>query len=493
MSTLHEELPPQNLEAEQCVLGSMLLDREVIDDVADVLEATDFYQPEHEKLYAVLMSLSDAAKPVDLVIVTEELKKRDELEDVGGVDTVVALMETVPNSSHAVEYAQLVREASERRAIIAAANDILKAAWTHKGGDIAELVNEAEARMFSVTHGKSSETAAPMSSLVRDALERIDALQGDEPPERGIPSFYTDLDAKLNGLNPGALYVIAGRPSMGKSSFATSLLANVCFRGNHAALMFTLEVSKEQVAENMLCSHARVDAQRLMKGQLDDHEYQRVPEAAAAMAESTLFVDDTPGLSLMRLRAKARRLKKRHDLKLIIIDYLQLMTLGAAAESRQLEISLMSAGLKQMARELEVPVIALSQLNRAVESRPNKRPMMSDLRESGAIEQDADAILLLYREEYYFPEKTEAKGRAEVIVAKNRNGPVGAVELHFTPSQMRFDNPTFLPDDHVYAGDMPAAPPAGAPPAGAPAPEAEVSWGGEAPPPPPPPPPPPSF
>ncbi len=482
---IHEELPPQNLEAEQCVLGSMLLDREVIDEVADVLEATDFYQPGHEKLFATLLSLSDAAKPVDLVLVTEELKSREQLDEVGGVDTIVALMETVPNSAHALEYAQLVREASERRSIISAANDILKAAWTHKGGNIEELVNAAEARLFSVTHGKSSDSAAPMSSLVREALVRIDALQGDEPPERGVPSFYTDLDSKLNGLMPGSLYVIAGRPSMGKSSFATSLLANVCFRGKHAAMLFTLEVSKDQVAENMLCSHARVDAHRLMKGQLDDHEYQRVPEAAAAMAESTLFVDDTPGLSMMRLRAKARRLKKRHDLKLIIIDYLQLMTLGAPVESRQLEISMMSAGLKQMARELELPVIALSQLNRAVESRPSKRPMMSDLRESGAIEQDADAIMLLYREEYYFPEKTEARGRAEVIVAKNRNGPVGSVELHFTPSQMRFDNPTFLPDDHVYAGDMPAG--GGSPP---PAPDATASWGDD---PPPPPPPPPSF
>ncbi len=455
LADLQSTIPPQHTEAEQCVLGSMLLDKQVIDEVSEVLDPGDFYLPEHEKVFKAIVALHDSGRPVDLVLLTEELTRQEELVKVGGVDVLVALMESVPNASHAMEYSRLVRQAAERRRIIDAAQDILKAAWSHTKGDVTELVNAAEERLFAATQGRGEESAAPLSQLIRAALERIDAAQESDPAPRGLATRFTDLDAKLNGLAPGGLYVVAGRPSMGKSSFAVSMMDNISVRDRNPGLLFTLEVTKEQVAENMLCGNARVDATRLMRGDLTDEEYRKIPEAAGRLMEAPFYIDDTPGLSLVKMRAKARRMKARHDISIIMVDYLQLMTLGGNAESRQMEITRLSGGMKQMARELKVPVLVLSQLNRAVESRPNKRPMMSDLRESGAIEQDADAIMLLYREEYYNPDDSTVRGKAEIIVAKNRTGPTGTVNLFFFPTMMRFENPTYIPDDVSPAAIVP--------------------------------------
>ena len=443
-------LPPQNIEAEQCVLGSMLLDRECIGDVVQVLTAEDFYVPAHSEVFAALASLYDENHPVDLLLATNELKRRGKLEHVGDVPMLVGLMESVPSAAHATAYAKLVREAADRRRLVDAVHGILRDCYA-PGIETAKLVDEAEQRIFAIAHHHTDDSGGDLSDLVRDALVRIDGLQEGEEVTRGIKTHYTDLDRILNGMAPGALYIIAGRPSMGKSSFATSLLHNVCVRGGQPALLFTLEVTKEQVAENMLCSAARVDAHKLMRGQLNNEEYSRVPAAASQLSQSQLYVDDTPGLSLTRLRARARRLAARHSqegkgLGLIIVDYLQLLTLGVNVESRQLEISRLSGALKQLARELYVPVIALSQLNRGVEARADKRPLMGDLRESGSIEQDADAIMLVYREDYYFPDRVDVKGKAEIIVAKNRNGPTGTVELNFHANMMRFDNPYAFPE-----------------------------------------------
>jgi replicative DNA helicase len=445
-------LPAQNLEAEQCVLGSMLLEREIIGEVLLGLEATDFYEPRHGELYRTLVGLYDRNQPVDLVLVSNELKAVGRLEALGGVDFLVALMEAVPSSAHALAYARLVRDAAERRRLVEAAQQILRDVHEGQAKAVGELVEAAERRIFAVAHGQAGATAAPLEGLIRKALLRIDALRaGGQDTTRGLRTHYAELDKKLNGLAPGALYVVAGRPSMGKTSFALNVLDHVCVRDGVPALLFTLEVTKEQVAEHMLCGNARVDAQRLMRGELSVDEYAKVPEAAARMIQAPLFIDDTPGLTIGRLRAKARRMKAERDIGLIVVDYLQLLNLGESAESRQIEISRLSAALKHMARELEVPVITLSQLNRAVEQRQDKKPLMGDLRESGSIEQDADAVLLLYREEYYNKEKLEARGKAEVILAKNRSGPTGTVDLFFFPNMMRFENPTFLPDPGATA------------------------------------------
>jgi len=446
-------LPPQNVEAEQCVLGSMLLDRECVGDLLLTLEAEDFYVPAHAEIFAVLCELFDGNQPIDLVIATNQLEKRGKLALVGGVDTLVGLMEAVPSAAHAEAYAALVKAASQRRRLVQAAHEILRDCYDGTHRETKDLIDEAEQRIFGIAHDEAGDASADMETLVKVAMEKVEALRDGDPGQvtNGLRTRFTELDRLLNGLNPGALYIIAGRPSMGKSSFATSLLDNVAVRDQVPCALFTLEVTKEQVAENMLCGNARVDAHRLMRGELSSEDYDRVPVAAGRLAQAPLYIDDSPGMTLTRLRAKARRMVASHGVQMLVVDYLQLLTVGGSVESRQIEISRLSGGLKQLARELKVPVLALSQLNRGVEARTDKRPMMGDLRESGSIEQDADAVLLLYRHEYYDPTVIEAKGKAEVIVAKNRNGPTGSVELNFHANMMRFDNPLHLPD---------AAPPA---------------------------------
>lgn len=442
-----ERLPPQNLDAEQCVLGSMLLHRDAIGEVLLHITAEDFYAPAHGEVFSVLSDLYDANKPVDLLLAVEELKSRGQLETVGGVPVLAGLMETVHSAANAEAYAKLVREAAERRRLVTAATEILKQCYRDDGLPVEALVEKAEQAVFDVSHGNSAQDIASMQDLVRIAVERIDKLQ-DEDAEvtSGVSTHYSDLDRLLDGLAPGSLYVIAGRPSMGKSSFATSVLANICIRDGIPAILFTLEVPAEKIAENMLCSDAGVDIHRLLRGQLSNEEYSRVPVAAGRLSKAPLFVDDTPAITLTRMRSLSRRLCRKHEIGLIVVDYMQLMTLGTHVESRQLEISRLSAGLKQLARELKVPVIALSQLNRGVESRQDKRPLMGDLRESGSIEQDADAIMLVFRKEYYFPDDVAAKGKAEIIVAKNRNGPTGVAELNFHASWMRFENAHHFPE-----------------------------------------------
>lgn len=456
-----ERLPPQNLEAEQCVLGAMLLDRHCIGDVLLLLVAEDFYMPAHTEIFSVLADLFDRNKPVDLVIMVDELTRREKLDHVGGVDALVALMEAVPSSAHVISYAQLVRESSERRRLVEAAQEILRDAWSTGARDVEDLLDGAESKIFAIAQGRGAESGASMPDLIQGALSKIDALQeGDgERVTGGLKTHFTELDRILNGMTEGGLYIVAGRPSMGKSSLATSILDNVTVRGGKAAVLFTLEVTKEQVAENMLCANAMVDAHRLMKGQLNNEEYKRVPEAAKRLSDARLFVDDTPGLTITRLRAKARRLKARDGLDLVVVDYLQLLSLGGNAESRQIEISRLSSSLKQLARELKCPVMALSQLNRGVEQRQDKRPLMGDLRESGSIEQDADSVILVYREEYYFPEKVEAKGRAEIIIAKNRTGPTGTIDLNFHANMMRFHNPEHFASASALSHAMTSPPP----------------------------------
>jgi replicative DNA helicase len=446
-----DHLPPQNIEAEQCVLGAMLLDRAVIGDVLLQLAAEDFYMPSHAQIFSTLVGLFDQNQPVDLVIVTNALRECEKLEAVGGVDTLVGLMEAVPSSAHAMSYSALVRSTSEKRRLVVAAQEILRDSHNSVTTDVEDLLDSAERKIFAIAQGRGVESGASMHDLVKTAMLRVDELQESDGGgvTSGLKTHYTDLDRLLNGMAPGSLYIIAGRPSMGKSSFATSLLDNVCIRDQTPAALFTLEVTKEQVAENMLCSNARVDAHRLMRGELSNEEYAKVPLAAGRLAEAPMYVDDTPGMTMTRLRAKARRLKSRMDIQLVVVDYLQLLTMGSRMESRQLEISMLSSSLKQLARELKIPVIALSQLNRAVEQRQDKKPLMGDLRESGSIEQDADAILLLYRKEYYFPDDVGIKGTAEVIVAKNRNGPTGSVELNFHANMMRFDNAHRFPEASV--------------------------------------------
>jgi len=437
------------------VLGSMILDREVIGDVSLRLKEVDFSFIPHQKIYETLLTLYEKNLETDLLILKEYLEKAGTLDQIGGVEYLVKIAETVPSSANASYYSEIVREKSIQRGLIEAATLIIKKARGNPE-DMTKLLDECETKIFEIAERGESKTTESIKDLLKTTLENIDSLQASDLGRiTGLPTHYSELDEILDGLHPSELLILAARPSMGKTSFALNIADNVATMNNSAVLIFSCEMAKEQIAQNMLCANARIDAHRMRRGNLNENDWEELPLAADRLSSAPVYIDDTPALSVFGLRAKARRLAARVGIKLIIVDYLQLLTYGRKTDNRQMEITYISQSLKHLARELKVPVIALSQLNRAADSRPDKRPIMPDLRESGSIEQDADVVMFLYRDEYYAGTTPENQNKAELNVAKQRNGPTGKVDLLFFRQYMRFENQHFIePRESIPADDF---------------------------------------
>jgi len=434
---------PRNIEAERAVLSAMIVRPDVTDIITQILTEDDFYRTAHRELFSAIVKLYDEKQAVDLLLLEEELNRREKLEAIGGVEYLLDLSEAAPTPANAEYYARIVREKSAARALIIAASNIMNEAY-EAGANWQELADHAEQMIFSVAERGTSTHTDTIADTIHHAIERMEMLQNAPGRVTGLATGFYELDELTAGLQPAELIIIAARPSVGKTSLALDIAEHVAVVEEKAVAVFSLEMTKEQVVMNMLCSNAKVDLQNARTGNLSSEEWSRIVVAASTLSAAPIFIDDSPSLSLLELRAKARRLRARHNIELVVVDYLQLIDCPKA-ESRQAEISMISRGLKSLARELSIPVLALSQLNRSVESREGHRPRMSDLRESGSLEQDADVIMLLHREEYYDPQKQP--GVAEVIVAKQRNGPTATINLAFLKQFTRFENLSL--DTHV--------------------------------------------
>lgn len=437
-----EKVQPQNLEAEMAVLGSMFIDEEATAVSVETLDKNSFYQENHKKIFEAILDLYNANKAVDMITLTDELKRKMVLEKVGGVSFLASLANAVPTTANIHHYVNIVKEKYILRTLINNATKIVSLCY-ESDGNIDEVVDQAEKLIFEVSNRKHQGSYLHLKEIIRDSIETIDKLYQKKAHVTGVPTGYIDFDLKTAGLQSSDLIIVAGRPSMGKSAFALGISEYAGVVEKIPVAIFSLEMSKEQLVQRMLCAHAKVDAHKVRTGYLSTSDWPRLTAAAGKLSEAPIFIDDTPAISVMELRAKARRLKSQQDIKLIILDYLQLMRGSANVESRQQEISEISRSLKALARELDVPVIAISQLSRAVESRTDHRPQLSDLRESGAIEQDADVVVLILREEYYNP-TPENQNIAEIIIAKQRNGPVGSMKLAFIKEYTRFENITHI-------------------------------------------------
>jgi len=434
-----ERVPPQNLEAESAVLGSMLLEESAIACAMELLKEDDFYKDANRRIFSVICNLYSKNKAVDLLIITEELKKQNSLDDVGGPAYLASLTTSVPTAANIEYYVKIVKEKSILRKLINAATQVITQGYESDHENIEVILDRAEKMIFDIASKKVESTFTPLKEIIKDSIETIDNLYQNKTHVTGLPTGFTDFDIQTAGLQPSDFIVIAGRPSMGKSSFALNLIENIAVKENIPVAIFSLEMSKEQLVQRLLCSHARVPIHKVRTGYLSQSDWPNLTNAAGHLSEAPIYIDDTPSISVLELRAKARRLKSYHDIRLILVDYLQLMQGSSSSESRQQEISEISRSLKALARELDIPVIAISQLSRKSEDRTDKRPLLSDLRESGAIEQDADLVVLLFRQEYYYPNE-ENRGKAEVIIAKQRNGPVGIIPFTFIKEYTRFEN-----------------------------------------------------
>ena len=435
-----DRMPPASIEAEQAVLGAMLLKPDAVTTAAEELSADDFYRETHRLIYEAMMELKDRTEPVDLVTLTEQLKKADKLAKIGGIPALSLIANSVPTAANVHYHARIVHEKAQLRSLINAATEIAGAAY-ESADEVEDIMDSAEKRILAVSSGKRSKDFVPLQDILLDTLEQIDLRYNNKGSITGLPTGFTELDHLTAGLQKSDLILVAARPSMGKTAFTLNIAAHVVLRAKEPVAFFSLEMSKEQLVQRLLCSEGRIDSQRLRVGELEEKEWGDLIDTANRLSAAPLYIDDTPGITVMELRSKARRLKAEHGLSLIVIDYLQLMQ-GRGnknGDNRQQEISEISRSLKALARELNVPVIALSQLSRSVESRQIKRPMLSDLRESGSLEQDADIVMFLYREDYYDPE-TENKNITEVIIAKHRNGPVDTVDLTFLKQFTKFGN-----------------------------------------------------
>ncbi len=444
MATLEDNLrkvPPQNLEAESSVLGGILLDNEAINLVLELLQPEDFYRESHRKIFRAMIDITDRGEPVDLITLSEFLKGRNDLEAVGGAAYLASLADFVPTAANISHYARIVREKAILRSLISTATEIATRGYEEQGS-VDEFLDSAEKVIFDISEKKIKASFVAVGDMITDTLKTIDKLYQRKEMITGVSTGYEDLDKLTAGLQPSDLIIVAGRPGMGKTAFALNLATNAALAGTGAAI-FSLEMAKEQLVLRMLCSEARVNSSKVRSGYLGERDFPQLAKAAARLHEAPIYIDDTPAISVLELRAKARRLVRDRSKKvgLIVVDYLQLMRGMGTASNREQEISEISRSLKALAKELRIPVIALSQLNRRVEDRGDRRPQMSDLRESGAIEQDADVILFIYREEVY-NKNSDDKGKAEVIVAKQRNGPTDTVTLTFIGEYTRFENYT---------------------------------------------------
>jgi len=432
---------PQNIEAEQAVLGGILIDNEAIHQVLEIVEVEDFYRESHRKIFLVFLELYEQNQPIDLVTVCEALQKKQQLEEVGGATFLASLVEVIPTASNIAYYAKIVKEKSILRKLINSATYIINQCVAPTDENIEEILDKAEQTIFEVSEERIQTSYYPLKDVIKSTFQTIQSITQKDSYITGIPTGFFDFDRLTSGFQPSDLIIIAGRPSMGKTAFALNIAANAASKHKIPVGIFSLEMSKEQLTTRMLCAEAKVDSQKLRSGFLAEHDWQLLIEAASVLSEAPIFIDDTPAISVLELRAKARRLKSEHNISLIIIDYLQLMKGKSGNERREQEISEISRSLKALAKELNIPVVALSQLNRKVEDRENKRPRLADLRESGAIEQDADLIAFLYRDEVYNQrEDNPNRGVAEIIIGKHRNGPVGKIKLAFLEKFTSFEN-----------------------------------------------------
>ncbi len=446
-----QRLPPQNIEAEQVVLGAVLIENDSINKIVEALSPDDFYKESHRRIFSVMLDMFEAREPIDAVTLADALRGKGGLEQVGGASYLAYLVSLVPTAANIKNHARIVREKAILRKLIHSATDIITRTYDESPSMVAvdELLDSAERAIFEITQSKIGSTFLPIRNIVKSSFETIERLYERKEMVTGLPTGFSEIDKMTSGLQPSDLIIVAGRPSMGKTAFCLNVASHASIDHGKSVAVFSLEMAKEQLVIRMLCSEARVDAHRLRTGYLSESDWPRLTMAAGRLSEAPIFIDDTAAMSVLEMRAKARRLKAESGLDLIIVDYLQLMRGRGNADSREQEISDISRSLKALAKEISVPVIALSQLNRAVETRgKDKRPMLADLRESGAIEQDADVIFFIYREEVYnkcdCPHDGECscgkRGVAEVIIGKQRNGPVGKVDLSFISKYTRFEN-----------------------------------------------------
>jgi len=439
------KVPPHSVEAEQSVLGGLLMENSAWDRVADVLAGEDFYRNDHRLIFKHIIKLLEHAKPADAITVAESLENAGELQNVGGLPYIGALVQNTPSAANIRRYAEIIRERSVMRQLVTVGTDITESAFNPMGRNARQLLDEAEAKVFKIAEAssKGQEGYKEIGPLLTEVVERIDMLYNRDDPSdiTGIPTGFADLDRMTSGLQAGDLVIVAGRPSMGKTAFSINIAENVAIDTGKPVMVFSMEMSGTQLVTRMIGSVGRLDQHKLRTGRLEEDDWQRLTYALGKLNDAPVFIDETPALNPLDLRARARRVRRQagEQLGLVVVDYLQLMTSSSPGDNRAAEISEISRSLKALAKELEVPVIALSQLNRSLEQRPNKRPVMSDLRESGAIEQDADLILFIYRDEVYNPDSPD-KGTAEIIIGKQRNGPIGTVRLTFLGENTRFEN-----------------------------------------------------
>lgn len=431
-----EKIPPQNIEAEMATLGAMLIDEKVIVEILEFIDDVFFYKEEHQIIFKTVVSLFDARKKVDILTVSEALSKKKVLEKIGGSVYLTTLADFVPNSANAVHYARIIKEKGILRSLLGSANEIATLVYREEE-EVSTILDKAEKLIFEISDRRVEGSYVHIKDIIKDGIELIESLYHKKSRVTGISTGFKDLDLKTAGLQKGDLIIAAGRPSMGKSAFVTSIASYVAVEEKIPVAIFSLEMSKEQLMQRFLCAQAKVEINRVRTGFLAPSEWPILTSAAGKLSEAPIYIDDTPAMSIFEIRSKARRLKAHHNVQLILVDYLQLIRGMRRGDNRQQEISDISQSLKALAKELNIPVIAVSQLSRAVESREGHRPKLSDLRESGAIEQDSDVVILLFREEYYKP-TDENQGVADIIIAKQRNGPVGTIKLTFLKEYTKF-------------------------------------------------------
>lgn len=433
------KVPPQNIEAEVSLLGSLLIDGDAITTIADKISAADFYDKRHGTIFNYLLKLYSKNQPIDLLTLSSGLKDADELEGIGGSSYLTELTNAVPTAAHAEHYADLVAEKALRRRLIKASEDITRLSFDDNAASIQEILEQAEQKLFKVSQRTLKQDLVSIEQILTEGFDRLDELHKNKGRLRGLKTNWRDLDNMTAGLQRSDLIVLAARPAMGKTTLVGNLVQNIALNEKQACLFFSLEMSKDQLVDRMLAAESGVDAWNIRTGNLSDQDFEKLGQAMGALSEAPIFIDDTPGITVMEMRTKARREAQKHPLGLIVVDYLQLMSGSSRGNdfNRVQEISEISRGLKLIARELNVPVIALSQLSRSVESRHPQIPQLADLRESGSIEQDADIVMFIYREAYYNPE-TDRQNITDLIIAKHRNGPTGKVELYFHPEKLKF-------------------------------------------------------
>ncbi|MCD4777555.1 MAG: replicative DNA helicase [Desulfobacterales bacterium] len=437
------KIPPQSIEAEESLLSGILIDNNTLLDIVDIISPEDFYRSAHQKIFSGIVELFSKNEPVDLVTLTNALKERGNLEEIGGATYLATLVDTVPLAVNAKHYAKIVHDKASLRRLIERANEIAKECFEDRG-NVDEIIDFAESSIFEISKNKHKQAFYPISEIIDGNIETLEERQGNKALVTGVPTGFTRLDNLISGLQKSELIILAARPSMGKTALALNIARNAAVDANVPVAIFSLEMSKEQLSMRLLCSEARIDSSRLRGGFFSMEDWRKLTDAAGVLSDTSIFIDDTPDISGMEIRAKARRLKMEKDIGLVIIDYLQLMKGRMSAERRDLEISEISRSLKALAKELDVPVMALSQLNRMLEQRNDKQPRLSDLRESGALEQDADVVAFIYRDEIYnSDENNPKKGTADILIRKNRNGPTGEATLTFLDSYTRFENIAF--------------------------------------------------